>query len=280
MKWKIFGLVVVLILGLLIATPVAAAKPTDNLAGAQKVAWHLSGAVMPVPPYGSGDIPGSDTASTLIVNQPNGNTQVTLNGVMKGLQPNTEYKVYLSKGYTPYTPLNVLGSYKWLVLGIYEHDLVITTQNPDGSFSGTGGYPAGNSPYTDPSQTAEVITAGQVTAGNLITFTTTYTGPYNLGYIATVSGTIAPDGTMSGTSPWVWQTTSGAATLASGDTLWPGLGTTLDYFTFTTNEVGSGNWHVNLRGTNFLSTGTYPLSVWVNGAGGTILISDTFTVVI
>jgi len=105
-----------------------------------------------------------------------------------------------------YGPWNVMGTYKWLVLGTYEHDMVITTQNPDGTFSGTGGYPAGHSPYNLPGETTETITGHVV--GNQITFTTTYAGwPYSV----TVSGTIAPDGTMSGTDPWEWHTTSGVA---------------------------------------------------------------------
>lgn len=106
---------------------------------------------------------------------------------------------------------NVTGTYQWLVLGTYAHDMVITIQNPDGTFSGTGGYPAGSSPYTADGQTPETIT-GQV-EGNTITFTTIYAGPYNPGYSVTVSGTIAADGSMSGTSPWEWHTTSGNAVL-------------------------------------------------------------------
>jgi hypothetical protein len=258
---------------------VFAAKPASNLAGAQKVPWHLSAAVMPVPPYGSLDIQGSDTASKLIVNQPNGKVEAMATGVMNGLHPDTTYTVYLSNGYTKYTPLNVVGTYKWLVLGTYEHDMVITTQNPDGTFSGTGGYPAGSSPYTDLGQTSETIT-GQVT-GNQITFTTTYLGPYNPGYSATVLGTIASDGKISGTSPWEWHTTAGAAKLASGSTGWPGLFTsTVQPFTFTTDDSGSGSWHVNLRAGDFPTTGLNTLSVWINGAGATILISDVFTVTV
>ncbi|MBA7632694.1 hypothetical protein ES703_40246 [subsurface metagenome] len=273
----IFILIVALIL-LAVPSVMFATKPTDNNASAQKVAWNLSGAVMPVPPYGTLDIPGSDVASKLIVNQPNGNTVVTITGVMKGLNPNTTYTVYLSKGYTKYTPTDVKGTYKWLVLNKYLHDLVITTQNPDGTFSGTGGYPSGNSPYTGPGQTSEIIT-GHFT-GNQITFTTTYSGPYNPGYSATVSGTIAADGTMSGNSPWEWHTTSGNATLASGSKGFPGLFTsTIQPFTFTTDEFGAGNWHINLKDADFSSAGNFDLSVWINVAGRTILISDVFTVV-
>lgn len=272
-------LLVVAVLLCIFAVPVQAVKPPNNPAGAQKVAWNLSADVMPVPPYGSRDIPGSDTASKLIMNQPNGNTEVTITGPMNGLNPNTTYTVYLSKDYTPYVPLDVTGTYTWLVLGTYHHDLVISTQNPDGTFSGTGGYPAGNSPYTSPGQTSEIIT-GQVT-GNQITFTTTYLGPYGTGYSATASGTIATDGSISGTSPWEWHTTSGSATLASGSTGWPGLlTTTVQPFTFTTDADGAGSWHINLVDSDFSGPGTYTLSVWINGAGRTILISDNFEVTI
>mgnify|MGYP001768376835 CR=1 FL=1 len=80
---------------------VQAVKPEGNLAGAVNVDWNLSADVAPVPPYGSRDIPGSDTASKLIVNQPNGNNEVVITGVMKDLHSNTTYTVYMSKGYTP-----------------------------------------------------------------------------------------------------------------------------------------------------------------------------------
>jgi len=105
---------------------------------------------------------------------------------------------------------NVVGTWKWLVLGKYEHDLVITSQNPDGTFTATGGYPAGSYPYTSSGQTPEVITNGKV-EGDQITFTTTYSGPYNPGYSVTVIGTINPDGTITGISPWEWHSTLGTA---------------------------------------------------------------------
>jgi hypothetical protein len=275
-RWIVIGL---LVASLVMAMPVMAAKPATNLAGAQKVAWHLSGAVMPVPPYGSLDVPGSDTASKLIVNQPNGEVAAGLTGPMNGLNPDTEYTVYVSKGYAPFTPINVVGTYTWLVLGTYSHDLVIDVQNPDGTFSGYGGYPSGSSPYTSEGQTTETIT-GFVT-GNQVTFTTTYAGPYNPGYTATAVGTIAPDGSMSGIVPWEWHTTSGAAAPASGSTGWPGLLLgAVQPFTFTTDEFGSGSWHVNLLRDDFPAPGAYPVSVWINGGGLTVLISDTFTVTI
>ena len=169
MKWKIVAAllgVMLLVSGMALAK---SEKAEANSAGAEKYVWYLSGDVMPVPPYGSGDIPGSDTASKLIVNQPNGKVKAAITGAMNRLNPDTEYTVYLSKGYEPYTAFSMVGTYKWLVLGTYEHDLMIDTYNPDGTFSGTGGYPAGAETYA----TTEIIT-GQVT-GNQVTFTTTYT---------------------------------------------------------------------------------------------------------
>lgn len=104
---------------------------------------------------------------------------------------------------------DVSGTYKWLVLGMYEHDMEIV-MSPNGTFSGTGGYPAGHSPYILSGETPESITNGLVDGDNII-FTTLYAGPYNSGYTVTVSGVINSDGTMSGNSPWEWHSTLGLA---------------------------------------------------------------------
>lgn len=273
---------------LLFVIPVQAVKPSGNLASAQTVQWNLSAAVMPVPPYGSRDIPGSDTASKLIVNQPNGNTEVTITGAMNGLSPSTTYTVYLSKGYTPYvdTGWNVIGTYVLrLVLGAgYNHDIVITAQT-DGTFTGTGGYPASaDPPYAFPYN--EVITGTIGVMNGIVSIHSVYQN----GYWYTARGTIAPDGTMSGTliasniaepgKPWYML--SGKATRThTGDTGWPGLFTsTIQPFTFTTDEFGAGSWHLNLRDSNFSGAGTYRMSVWINEAGLTILVSNNFDVVV
>lgn len=267
------------------ATPAMAVKPTLNLAAAQKVPWNLSGAVMPVPPYGSADIPGSDTASKLIVNQPNGNTEVAITGVMGGLQPLTTYTVYLSKGYTPATEAgwNVTGSYTIGLTccgGLYTEYLVL---NQSGS-SITGTYLA-----LDAAGTASRwnIDSGAV-VGDQLTFRAHYQN--NLAMIADFSATIAADGTLVdghwadygwNTRSGIWYSTAGhAAKTYSGTTGWPGLFTAnVQPFTFTTDEFGAGSWHVNLQDEDFAGEGTYPLSVWINGGGKTILISDAFTVV-
>ncbi|MDQ3076263.1 MAG: hypothetical protein M3Q34_04000 [bacterium] len=108
---------------------------------------------------------------------------------------------------------------------VYSHDMTLV-QNSSGSItSGNGGYPAGG-PHTF----AWTVSSGVVT-GNVINLTSAYT----LGAIGTtthMTGTISPDGSMSGT--WddnygggsrtgTWSTTSGSAkyntvVVVSGDT--------------------------------------------------------------
>lgn len=285
---KILGIlgILALVLSMLIVTsmPVLAAKPTGNLAGAQTVAWKLSAAVMPVPPYGSRDIPGSDTASKLIVNQPNGNTVVTLTGVMNGLNPNTTYTVYLSKGYTPYveTGWSVAGSYVIDLTWEGQHytEYLLLSQSGSG-ITGTSLALAGNaSPWT--------IELGSVT-GSTIDFLAHFNA--NTELHAKFSATIAADGSMingywadvppGGTRSGTWATTSGSATKTyTGDAGWPGLFTgTVQPFTFATDANGAGSWHVNLTDADLPGAGpTYKLSVWINEAGATMLVSDTFQV--
>lgn len=259
-----------------------ALKPTDNQAGAQKVSWNLSGDVMPVPPYGSADIIGSDTASKLIVNRPQGNNKLAITGSMKGLNPNTTYTVYLSKKYDKFIQANVEGTWVWSVLGTYNHTIVIDNQDSDGNFEGRGCYPA-TAPLSEcgegyPGTTTEIIT-GHISGVNQITLTTVYKGPYNAGYTVTATGTIHSDGSMSGTSPWGWNVGAGSVTTASGSTGWPGLlSQELSTFTFTTDEYGDGSWHVNFKAADLADITQNEMSVWINGGGRTILISDVFNI--
>ena len=241
-----------LLAGAVMAAPALAGKPADNDAGAVKVAWHLSADVMPVPPYGSVDIPGSDVASKLIVNQPNGKTQVAMTGVMNGLNPNTEYTVFISNGYTPYVNSDVTGSYvinvEWLGTD-YPENLILTQ-------TGTAITGTSLSLVNPPGASLFTITGGSV-IGNAVTIEMNFGGQDTV-----MQGTIAADGSMSGT--WhdtngmmrtgTWETTSGhALVVSSGSTGWPGLFTsTVQPFTFMTDEFGAGSWHVNLKG---LTTG-------------------------
>lgn len=283
------ALVVSLAVGavLLFALPVQAEKPAGNLASAQKVVWNLSGAVMPVPPYGWIDIPGSDTASKLIVNQPNGEIEVTITGAMNGLHPNTVYTVYLFNPYIPYvyTGWSFVGVWVWRFnfgSDDYDHDVTIQPQ-PDGTFSGTAGWPAGG-PY----QITETITGTINAMSGAVTVHSVYD---NNGYWYDAKGTIAADGTLSGT--WgndgqgydhTWQSVSGKAVKTHTGDIWDhGLFTsTVPPFNFTTDAYGAGSWHLNLINTDFPGPGTYTLSVWINEAepGLTMLISDTFQVTV
>ncbi len=102
---------------------------------------------------------------------------------------------------------SMVGSWKWNVLNTYNHEVEITSQDADGYFTGTGTYPYG---AATPTYT-EVIT-GQV-VGDQVAMTTVYTPG---GYTATAIGTIAPDGTVSGSSPWNWEMTEGTATSIGG----------------------------------------------------------------
>lgn len=278
------AVVVVLSLVLVSAAPVEAVKPVGNLASAQKVAWNLSADVMPVPPYGSLDIPGSDTASKLIVNQPNGNTEVTITGAMNGLNPDTVYTVYLSNGYEPYvyTGWNIVGTWvlRLILGGNWDHDITINVQS-DGTFSGIGGWPAGG-PYS----ITEVVTGNIDVMSGDVTFHSDYNSS---GYWYDAMGTIASNGTMSGT--WgndsqgyghSWLSISGnAVETHTGDDYWTGLFTsTVPPFTFTTDAYGAGSWHVNLVDSDFPAPEIYDLSVWINELGGTMLISDSFKVTV
>jgi hypothetical protein len=185
--------------------------------------------------------------------------------------------VYLSNGYTAYkdTGWNISGSYifdyEWNG-GHYPNDVTLTQTGSD--VTGTINWPSG-SPYL-----VSGTVAGTVT-GNTVTLTVDYDDRVNL---RTMNGTINPDGSVSGT--WLdensdhgdWSTPSGVALKThTGDMGWPNLFTnTVQPFTFTTNRMGMGEWHLNLGKNDFPGAGTYTLSVWVNGGGATILISDNF----
>ena len=254
-------------------TSVLAVKPSGKLAGAINVPWNLSADVMPVPPYGSGDIPGSDTASKLIINQPNGNVEVVINGVMNGLNPSTVYTVYLSNGYSKtYQRWSLVGTWElefYLGGTKYLHDMWITDETYT-TFSGTG-----TNSHT------WVVTGTKDGNGAEISMKIDYDlSSYEVNAI----GTIDSNGRLSGTwtgpgQSGTWKSSEGEAiyqgTIGTG---WSGLFTnTIQPFTFTTDEFGSSSWHLNLRDSDFPESGIYTLSVWIN-KGGTILISDTFEV--
>ncbi|MHB8112388.1 MAG: hypothetical protein ACYDHA_02885 [Bellilinea sp.] len=257
---------------------VSAVKPEGT--GAIEVSWNLSADVMPVPPYGSIDIPGSDTASKLIVNQPNGNTEITITGVMNGLLPNTTYTVYPSKAWSTSSAWNVSGYYTiYLTVGSTPYTEYLTLVQTGNSITGT--YLALDTAGT---QSRWNIDSGSVT-GNALVFYAHYQN--NLGMRAQFNATINLDGSMTGTwkdLDWnnrsgLWYTTSGTATsyLVGG---WPGLFPGQSTFTFVTDASGSGSWHLNLKNEDFTGPGTHTLSIWINGSDRTVLISNNFDVIV
>ena len=272
---KLLVFVIVMVLLVTCSVPVFAAKDKVKTKGAQKIDWNLSGDVMPVPPYGGVDIIGSDIASKLIVNQPKGKVVANINGIMRGLLPNTEYTVFLSNGYIPYSTSdwNVAGN--WVInfrnLGIdYAEDLVLTQEGTD--ITGVSlELVGGGSPWT--------IESGSITGDNI-----SFTGYFNANPLLHIvfTGVIAADGSMSGTWADVapgtrsgtWASTSGAAIKQTGSTTWPGFfNDTVPAFTFTTNIHGNANWHINLKKED-IPEGKDIFSIWINGGGATILIGD------
>ena len=282
MRRRGIAFIALIMLSLVCVTPVLAAKPANNLAGAVKYPWYLSGEVMAVPPYGCRDIPGSDTASKLIVNQPNGMVEVTITGAMNGLHPDTVYTVYLSGPWTRDTKRwNLVGDWtlRFVYGGNYDHDMTVTLQ--EDPVCGVGSAFEGFGIFVP--DTLYTWTVTGTVAGNAVSFHILYTGT-NAGYYVDAVGTIADDGTMSGTwsnpsQSGTWSSTAGHATPTPIGSGWPGLFTsTVPPFTFATDMYGEGSWHVNLRAEDFQGEPPYSLSVWINEAGGTMLISDNFDV--
>ena len=288
MKKSIYLIILLLILGLVLtgcsllsnlgqvpATEQMKVKPTGNLAGAEEVPWNLSGAVMPSPPWGLSDIPGSDIASKLIVNQPNGAVEVAVTGVMKGLKENTEYTVFPANAWSTSDKWNITGYWELEFLlngGIYDHYMTVTFQDMyTGEFSGTGH----NSHIWDIKGTSKV-------EGDIINLDIKYQGStyevYAVGTIDVdgfiVDGTWNSNAAQSGS----WSSTSGYAIKETVGNGYPGLFPGQETFTFMTDEYGAGSWHFNLKNADFDGPGDYTLSVWINN--GTILISDNFDVTV
>jgi hypothetical protein len=260
---------------------VSAVKPSDKLAGAEKIPWNLSGDVMPSPPWGLSDITGSDTASKLIVNQPNGNVEVAVTGVMNGLNPNTAYTVFPSKEWSTTEKWNITGdwSLRFMYGSAYDHEMTVDFQNMyTGEFSGTGHS------IPNPGTTWTIEGTSKV-VGDTITLDLIYTGN-NSGYtvhaVGTIDNGIIVNGnwTSSANQSGTWSSFGGQAEKETVGNGWPGLFYGQETFTFMTDEYGAGSWHFNLKNDDFPGTGNYNLSVWINKPGATILISENFVVIV
>jgi len=240
-------------------------KPNGNEEGALKVEWTLSG---------TQDITGSDPAFKLIVNRPGGHVVVTITGIMRGLKPSTTYTVLITDGYITTTRWSMTGT--WTRTVVYSGNAYIhsyTTTQSGNAYTGTGRKPA-----TGPIEATESVT-GTIT-GNHISFRTTYlTG--DPGYTQDAVGTIAPDGSISGT--WTdndgrsgtWTSPPGSAKHTGATTATNHL--TIPTMTFKTNPPGNANFHINLHRDDFKSDGEHNLSLLIREGDYTILISDPIT---
>ncbi|MEN8251628.1 MAG: hypothetical protein ABFS32_22085 [Bacteroidota bacterium] len=277
---KLLKILFIIILLFTVTMPVLAVKPTGT--GPDIIDWNLSGDVMPVPPWGLSDIPGSNTASKLIVNQPNGNVEVAVTGVMQGLEPYTTYTVFPSNAWSASEKWNIVGDWdlRFMYGGAYDHNMTVSFQDMHtGYFSGTGTY-IPNTGYT------WIIEGTSRVVGNSITLDFVYTG-INAGYSVHAVGTINSEGAIvngtwssSASQSGTWSSFSGSATKETVGNGWPGLFAGQETFTFTTDGEGNGGWHFNLKNEDFPGLGEYWLSVWINGGGSTILISDNFSVIV
>ena len=259
-------------------------KEKEN--GAEKYEFFLSGDVMPSPPYGLSDVEGSDEKSKLIVNQPNGKPIANVTGILKGLMPDTEYTVYIGKGYLPFMPLEVdfmgeyLMDYRLTTTdgASYPHTLVITLQNEDGTFEG----------YGEGLNDGVLEEVYGTIVGNVVTLHSDYVVEYGgatTGYYYDVVITIdETDGSMEGTwvssaaqTGFVYSDGPVDITSESGDDWFPGLLTPeLPAFTVMTDEEGHVSWHVNILCEMVeCIEGEIEFSIWINGPGGTLLISET-----
>ena len=216
------------------------------------------------------DITVSDPKIKLIVNSPNGHIVATITGIMRGLEPSTEYMVHIADGQATVNAWSISGTWTRNVDfqgTIYTH--LYTTTQSGSHYAGTGRKPA-----TGTVEATESIT-GTVT-GDHITFTTTYlTG--DPPYVQTGEGEIEEDGSSSGT----WTDNdgrSGSWASPPGSAVKVGTTAAVNYLaetvTFKTNKVGNANFHINLHSDDFASDGLHYITLQIKEGDNMILISD------
>jgi len=238
-------------------------KQYGNEEGAIKVNWVYSASAI-----------RAFTASRLILNRPNGHTVATITGIMRGLKPSTTYTVRITDGFVTVTGWSLTGTWTRNVVysgTTYTHSY--TTTQSGNTYTGTGRKPA-----TGTIEATESVT-GTVT-GNHLTFHSTYlTG--DPGYTQDAVGTIAPDGSISGT----WTDSdgrSGAWTSLAGSAKPTGTTTATNYLTvptvtFKTNSAGNANFHINLHRDDLSSDSEHNITLRIREGDYMILISDPIT---
>lgn len=280
MKTRLF-FILFLLLSLLFFAP---GQNKVHAANNQNVPWNLSANVMPGPPYGAYDIPGSDTASKLTIKQSNGNAAIKITGDLNGLTPNTTYYAKVLRNYikgaperVPMDPNGYFGMNWHDEINNIDHDEFNTSQDiANGTFTGYDCYPTSTCNYQ--SDVTGTYSGNQytITIANYNDPTSVYTTPLKL------TGTIQPDGGVKSNadSPIPW--TSAAYTVISAE---PNLfNMNIDIPVFTTDKHGSAKWTIRVPNSDLVA-GPNEMSVWVYTGNNTmnsptyvLLISDNFTV--
>lgn len=166
------------------------------------------------------------------------------------VQRHLEFNAIQSKADTCGTFWNVTGTTPFSIMldgdptpgAVYVHDAVLA-QNGQ-SVTGSGGYPAGASPYDLPGQYGWHVTSGSV-VGNTLTLDMVYdTGVP--GAVHHMTGTIASDGSISG----IWNDNAGGSQRTGTFTAPAGSATALTYCGKGNAYYSdaSGNWYfVNVK---------------------------------
>lgn len=232
-----------------------------NEEGAFKVDWTTSGSAIWSPV----------SACKLIFNRPSGHVVATITCIIRELKPLTTYTVHITDGYIAVTGWSMTGTWTRNVDfqgSTYTHSYT-TMQNGD-TYTGTGRKPA-----TGTIEATESVT-GTITGNHLTLHSTYLTG--DPGYTQDAVGTIAPDGSISGT--WTdndgrsgtWTSPAGSAkptgTTAATNHL------TTPTVTFKTNPAGNANFHMNLHRDDFPSDSEHNITLLIKEGDYTILISD------
>ena len=232
--------------------------------GAIKEDWTIS----------SSAIWSSDSTCKLIFNHPNGHTTATITGIMRGLNPSTTYTVHITDGYVTNNGWSMTGTWTRNVVysgTTYTHSYT-TTQSGD-TYTGTGRKPA-----TGTIEATESVT-GTIT-GDYLTFHSTYlTG--DPGYTQDAVGTIAPDGSISGT----WTDNdgrSGSWTSPAGSAKPTETTTSTNYLmiptlTLKTNPAGNANFHINIHRDDLSFDSEHSITLLIKEGDYTILFSDPIT---
>jgi hypothetical protein len=236
-------------------------KQNRDEEGAIKVNWTIS----------SSATWSSVSSCKLIFNRPSGHVVATITCIFRELKPLTMYTVHIADGYVTVTGWSMTGTWTRNVDfqgSTYTHSYT-TTQSGD-TYTGTGRKPA-----TGTIEATESVT-GTITGNHLTLHSTYLTG--DPGYTQDAVGTIASDGSISGT--WTdnggrsggWTSPAGSAKPTRPTTATNYL--TAPTVTFKTNPAGNANFHINLHRDDLPSDSEHNITLLIREGDYTILVSD------